>query len=130
MGMYRLKCLALASVSAFALANEAAAQQAASQPGSATLDELIVTAQRREQSIQDVPASITAFGQTSIKALGIANVDDVTRLTPGLAVTRSDGQAVATSVSIRGIASFVGTAPTAVYIDDTPIQVRFLGAGQ
>lgn len=124
-----LRTLVLASASLLAMGGPAFAQQAVS-PEAASVEELIVTAQRREQSIQSVPASITAYGQSSIQALSISNAGDITRLTPGLAITRSDGLAGSTSISIRGISSFVGTAPTAVYIDDTPIQVRFLGAGQ
>lgn len=92
--------------------------------------DIVVTAQRREQSIQSVPASITAFGQAAITSLAISNVNDITRLTPGLVISRASGEGSSTSIAIRGIASLVGTSPTAIYIDDTPIQVRLLGAGQ
>jgi iron complex outermembrane receptor protein len=93
------------------------------------LQEIIVTATRRPQSLQDVPSSVTAFDQTAITQLGITDIQDIVRLTPGLDITT--GLAVAQPIiSIRGIFSLVGTATTGIYIDDTPIQVRFLGQGE
>src|SRR5262249_32770528 len=81
-------------------------------------------------SIQDVPASVSAYDQATIQAFDMTNIQDLTRLTPGLSFTRSNGDAPQPIIAIRGISSFAGTATTGIYIDDTPIQVRFLGAGQ
>jgi outer membrane receptor protein involved in Fe transport len=97
---------------------------------SAALEEVVVTAQRREQSIQDVPISVTALSQEQLDAQGVRSVDEVARLTPGITFQRSDARNGAMStISIRGIASTGGASTTGVYIDDTPIQVRALGAG-
>jgi outer membrane receptor protein involved in Fe transport len=104
--------------------------QPAPDNGSVGIETVTVTAERREESIQDVPSSVSAYDQSAITALGMTNADDLVRLTPGLSNVTSDGLSGATNISIRGISSVVGTATTAVYIDDTPVQVRFLGAGE
>ncbi len=107
----------------------AQAQQADTSSGMA-LEEIVVTAQRREQSIQDVPISVTALSQEQLDAQGVRSVDEVARLTPGITFQRADARNGAMStISIRGIASTGGASTTGVYIDDTPIQVRALGAG-
>ena len=94
------------------------------------LEEVVVTAQRREERLQDVPISVTALNQEQMDAQGVRNVDDLARLTPGITFQRSDARNGAMStISIRGIASTAGASTTGVYIDDTPIQIRALGAG-
>ncbi len=105
------------------------AQQPEASDGPA-LEEVVVTAQRREQRIQDVPISVTALSQEQMDAQGVRSVDEVARLTPGITFQRADARNGAMStISIRGIASTGGASTTGVYIDDTPIQVRALGAG-
>lgn len=95
---------------------------------SAQLQEVVVSAQRRSERLQDVPVSVSAFDQNAIAKLDISDIRDITRLTPGLDSTVSfGGQPV---VSIRGIIWNVGAATTGIYIDDTPIQVRFVGQGE
>jgi iron complex outermembrane recepter protein len=94
------------------------------------LQEVVVTAQRRTQRLQDVPISVTAFDQQQMDAQGVRSIDDIARLTPGITFQRTDARNGAdSSISIRGIASSAGAATTGIYIDDTPIQVRELGAG-
>src|SRR3546814_14047665 len=56
----------------------------------------------------------------------VCSSDLLARTTPGLSIRNGWGDS--TKISIRGIASSVGTATTGIYIDDTPIQVRSLGA--
>lgn len=94
---------------------------------SGELEEITVTATRKAESIQNVPVSVSAFDQTAITRAAISSIDDIARLTPGLdSQIGNTGQSI---ISIRGIYSGVGTATTGIYIDDTPIQVRNLGAG-
>ena len=94
------------------------------------LEEIVVTAQRRTEKLQDVPISISAFSSEQMDAQGVRNVDDIARLTPGITFQRTDARNTAmSSISIRGIASTAGAATTGIYIDDTPVQVRALGAG-
>jgi outer membrane receptor protein involved in Fe transport len=95
---------------------------------STTLEEIVVTSQRREEKISDVPLSISAFGQERLDAQGVRSIDEIARLTPGITFSRTDQRnGAASNISIRGISSSAGTSTTGIYIDDTPIQVRTLG---
>lgn len=93
------------------------------------LDEVVVTAQRREQRIMDVPLSVTSYSPELLDQQGIQQIEDLSRLTPSLRFTRTSGVSGnnASDISIRGVASDVGSSTTAIYIDDTPIQIRSIG---
>jgi len=71
--------------------------------------------------------SIAAFSQTDITRLAISGIDDLMRLTPGLAARNN--AAYSPVISIRGIAGGSGNSTAGIYIDDTPTQVRMIGAG-
>jgi len=104
----------------------AAQAPASDEPGAATgiaLDEIVVTATRREESISRVPISITAISQEALNEKGIKDFSDVARYTPG--VSFDAGQT--NQISIRGVSSSGGSGTTGIYIDDVPIQVRNLG---
>jgi iron complex outermembrane recepter protein len=74
------------------------AQAVAAAPDAAT-DEIVVTAQRRAESVQDVPISITALGGETLAQAGIQDTERLSNLTPGLLVQRS----VVGKISIRGV---------------------------
>ena len=82
------------------------------------IEEIIVTAQKREERIQDVPLSITAFSEVELERRGIDDFYDYARLVPGLAFT--DQGAGNSSFFIRGVASPAGNPTTQFYIDDMP----------
>ena len=69
---------------------------------SAKLEEVVVTARQREESISDVPASITAFTATDIQQAGIDRPQDFIALTPGVASVQT-AEVGDLQVSIRGI---------------------------
>jgi iron complex outermembrane receptor protein len=71
-----------------ALVSPAAAQQAPQDEQSATLDEVIVTAQRREQSLQDVPIAITAFSAETLERTAATGVQDIAAKAPGVTLTQ------------------------------------------
>ena len=75
--------LVLATTAAFAGA-EALAADASSAPA---LEEIIVTAQKRSENLQDVPISVVALSAQQIKDAGITDIRNLTILTPGLTVT-------------------------------------------
>jgi outer membrane receptor protein involved in Fe transport len=93
------------------------------------IEEVLVTAQRRTQNIMDVPLSVASYSPAQLEQQGIRGIEDLSRLTPSLRFSRSAGVSGnnASDISIRGIASDVGSATTAIYIDDTPIQIRSIG---
>src|ERR1700704_5743668 len=82
------------------------AQQAASQPA---LNEIIVTAQKRQQNIQDVPISVIALSAQQLKDGGVSDIKNLQALTPGLTVTSTTSENV-TTARIRGIGT-VGDNP-------------------
>jgi iron complex outermembrane recepter protein len=95
----------------------------------AKLEEIVVTAQRRTERLQDVPISVTAFSQATMDAQGSRTIDDLSRLTPGVTFTRggsNNNNSESSAIAIRGISSDAGAATTGIYIDDTPIQSRHL----
>src|ERR1700689_5235724 len=92
------------------------------------LGEIVVTAQRRTERLQDVPMSIQAFSQQSLDQQGVRSVDDLTRVAPGITFIRNGMSSSGnyndedSDISIRGIDSSAGAATTGVYIEETPIQ--------
>ena len=99
------------------------------------LQEVVVTATRREERLQDVAISLTVFSQEKLDAQGVRSIDDLTKLTPGLTFLRTGVSSTgnyndeSTDISIRGIDSGAGSSTTAIYIDDTPIQGRHIPFG-
>jgi outer membrane receptor protein involved in Fe transport len=87
------------------------------------LEDIVVTATRREEGISRVPISITAISQDALDQKGIKDFSDIVRFTPGVAFDTSQTN----QISIRGISSSGGSGTTGIYIDDVPIQVRALG---
>lgn len=74
------------------------------------LEEVLVTAQRREESLQDVPVAITAFTSAQLEAQNIDEAKDYLMMTPNVNFTE-DGEMGQRSVgiSIRGISDFANT---------------------
>jgi iron complex outermembrane recepter protein len=97
----RTNCSILALAAAGALltpmAANAQAQTQSSRPG--TVEEVIVTAGKREQTLQDVPVSVAVVTGETIKDLSIQNLDELSQYVPGLTITEGGEQ---TGISIRG----------------------------
>jgi outer membrane receptor protein involved in Fe transport len=100
-----------------------AADTADTEAAAPALEEITVTATRREENVSKVPISITAISQDAIDTKGIKDFSDIVRFTPGVAFDSSQTN----QISIRGISSSGGSGTTGIYIDDVPIQVRNLG---
>lgn len=93
--------LAAAGLSAMlTAAGTARAQEAAT---GSQVEEIVVTAQKREQAALDVPMSLTAYGAERLEALGVADFADLSRFTPGLTV--QDQSPNNPGFVIRGITS-------------------------
>lgn len=91
--------LTLASIAA-TLAVPAAAQQ---QAAAGTLEEVIVTAQKREESIQDAPISIIALSNAMLENRGIDGLTDLHADIPGLTMTPHPNSGATVRVTVRGI---------------------------
>src|SRR6516165_1933662 len=86
------------------------------------LQEVVVTATRREENLSKVPISVTALTQEALDSRGIKDFSEVARFTPGVNFDNS----CTNNISIRGISGTGGAGTTGIYIDDTPIQMRAL----
>ena len=83
------------------------------------LEEVVVTAQRREETVQNVPLSITALSERVLEEKAVTNFIDYAGQVPGLAFGYTgDGSGTARTISIRGIS---GDGTTGFYIDETPV---------
>lgn len=76
------------------------ATPASTPSGSRMVEEIIVTAQKREENIQDVPIAISAFSADRLDASGIQSTNDLPAITPGLNITYSAGYSL---IYLRGI---------------------------
>jgi outer membrane receptor protein involved in Fe transport len=74
-----------------------------------TIDEIVVTAQKREQSLQDVPVVVTSVNAQQLQDAGVRDIKDLTIVAPGLTVTSTSSSAI-TTARIRGIGT-VGDNP-------------------
>lgn len=106
------KSLCLLSIS-IAASNAAIAQDSGS---NRTIEEIVVTTERREQSLQEVPLSITAFDDTKRDTVGILSIQDMANFAPGVSFTMSNDRP-----AIRGIgreSNFYSLdSPVANYVD-------------
>ncbi len=91
-----------AMVASAAISSAAAAQDNMAAVGDG--ETIVVTAQKREQQIQDVPASVQAFDGAALARAGISNLDDLQFLTPGLSITPFQSES---QLFIRGIGNNV-----------------------
>jgi iron complex outermembrane receptor protein len=86
------------------------------------LEEVVVTATRREQSVQDVALSVTAFTGDQIRSLGFTNTTDIVSMTPGLNYTVPNAESSQINFFLRGVGlnDFADASenPVAVYVDD------------
>ena len=95
----------------------------------AVLEEVVVTAQRREESLQQVPVSVTSFSAEQLQTAGVLSTSDLGRITPGLQFTDIMG---ASNIFMRGVGtdSFVLSADPSVatYVDGVyvPAQLGLL----
>lgn len=113
-----------ASISALALTTalppQTAAQALAGAPP--TLDTLVVTAQKREQSLEDVAASITVFGGEALTERGALEVKDIGQLTPNVQIEGTYGNASNPIITIRGVGiedfNDNNSSPAGVYVDE------------
>ena len=83
-----------------------AAQEEEAQPEGAyglVLEEIIVTATRRERSIMEVPLAVSAYGAQQIEMSGVTDIYHLMRITPSLLLNTGQGETVGATARIRGI---------------------------
>jgi iron complex outermembrane receptor protein len=67
------------------------------------LEEVIVTARKRDESLQEAPIAVSAFSGESLEELGIRNISDLTKVVPNVDMNEGNGTTGAGNVFIRGI---------------------------
>jgi iron complex outermembrane receptor protein len=106
----------------FAAVGVANAADAASAAGPDQLQEVIVTAEKREENIEKVPISVSVLSRDEMMQRNITDMADVAAVTPGVDF-QNQGSTIA--LSIRGISSGIsGYSTTGIYLDDVPVQIR------
>jgi len=129
-GRHALRYAPLASAISAILAGVPAAH--AQQPAAAgALEEVVVTAQKKSENLQDVPVSIQALGTEKLEELHIANLDDYVKYLPGVTTVKGLGQGGngigTTHVYMRGVVSggdgnHSGPLPSVgTYLDEQPV---------
>ncbi|MFZ0269244.1 TonB-dependent receptor [Caulobacter sp.] len=113
-----------------AAAAPAAAQTVSTQTDATTakavtnLEEIIVTATRRSERLQDVPLSVTAFSQAELTQKGIVGFDGIARQTPGVVLNKASDNNV--RFTVRGISTNGWGAglqtTTTIYLDELPLS--------
>jgi len=96
--------------------------QAEVEDGNIRLEEVIVSARKRDENVQDIPQSIQAFSQQDITKAGIKNLGDVAKFVPALTVVGTPGLS---KMVFRGLADsarpFIADSSAAVYLDEQPL---------
>jgi iron complex outermembrane receptor protein len=99
------------------------------QQANAQLEEVVVTAQKRTESMQDVPVAVSAIGGSDIEALGWQNPADVAAQVPNMQMSAPFGD-IQPLFSIRGVSMVDYTpsqsSPIGLYVDETYIGAPFL----
>jgi iron complex outermembrane recepter protein len=100
-------------------------------PDREALQEVIVTAEKREEFLNVVPISANVLTSADMNAAGIKGVSEIAAVTPGVEYDFGTqfGPGILTRLGIRGIKSEIGAPTTGIYIDDVPIQSRQSGFG-
>jgi iron complex outermembrane recepter protein len=86
------------------------------------LQEIVVTAQKRAQNVQDVPIAITAITGEQMAQFGMTSAKDIQNIVPGVILDSTSSGGVATNLTVRGISQSDYSAnqesPNAIYIDE------------
>ncbi len=119
--------LALMAVAVF----QASAQSVNESSTLHTLDEIVVTAEKRSESVSDVPMSITALTGNELTSLGVVSTEDLARVVPGFStVTSYYGSPV---YYLRGVGYYdtsVAARPAVtIYADEAPIPYSVMAMG-
>jgi len=112
------------TIAAPAIAQTASKATSAGNSAAEQVDEVVVTATRRSERLQDVPLSVTAFSQAELTKKGIVNYEGVARETPGVVLNRASDNNV--RFTVRGISTNGWGAglqtTTTIYLDELPVS--------
>jgi len=112
------------AILALGLAGTSSAQVAAQAPasGGQQLEEIVVTATKREEKLKDVPTAVSVINAAQLANQHIVDIEDAIRNIPAIAFSTSGGEGQ-DNISIRGVSSNVGSQTVGIYLDDVPLLV-------
>ena len=95
-----------------------------------TIEEVVVTSRKRSENLQEIPDSITVFGESTIERAGISNLSDFAALTPNLSAY-GNFRPNLTNITIRGLTSTqLGEPPIAFVVDGITVpNLEFINQG-
>ncbi len=115
----------LVSISFLSLFCGSASFTAFAESTSPLIEEIVVTAEKREENLQDVPVSVSAFTGDTIEKLGLRQSVDITAQTPNFSVGYPNGDGGIPALFIRGVGlndfGVLNQGPVATYADQTYI---------
>jgi outer membrane receptor protein involved in Fe transport len=88
-------------------------------------DEIVVTAQRYEQRLQDVPLSISVIGSKELGARAATDIKDLQYSVPGLSMFEYGVSRQ--YIQLRGISNTIGSSTIGIYLDETPLGLDIQG---
>jgi iron complex outermembrane receptor protein len=116
----------VASLLAVASIAVSAQDQPAANQGEAVLEEIVVTAQRREENVQDVPIAISAFTSEELERRQVTETLDLVRMVPNLVGHNNTGPGNSNAYFLRGLGNTESIAtfdpPVGTYVDDVYIS--------
>lgn len=106
-------------------ASHPAALAADGDAGSRVLEEVVITAQKREQSLQDTPIAITTLGGENLEKLGVTDLTDLRGLAPSLSIAPFAGDRSSPIVFVRGMGTITvqttQDSAVGIYVDGVPL---------
>src|ERR1700691_21695 len=118
--------LAYAVSPALVFADQTTTTTAAPQ-NSGALDEVIVTARRKEENLQSVPIAITALSQAQLNQNNIESVQDLQYYVPSLSEPRQRRDAMGVSIRAQGSSGYSSLPGVLIYLNEVPTPVDDLG---
>jgi len=110
----------LRSISAFCAVSSLALLATPAAQAAAQLEEIVVTAQKREQNLQDVPFSVTAFSGQMVRDMGLSRPSEIANMVPGITMKSPNGDN-SPIFTIRGVGltdfAVSNNSATSVYVD-------------
>lgn len=124
----RVSTLVLSGIGALTVTTARAQEATADQRTSAQVADVIVTAEKRSESLQQVPIAVQAYTSDQLQAAGVSKLTDVMRLAPNLNLV--DQNSLSQHIVIRGVGTneFFGNAPSSVgvYMDEVTLNSSYM----
>src|SRR5689334_24693082 len=117
------------ALSGASLSAQAADDPSATSPESSSggLEEVVVTANKREESLQEVPLAVSAINKEALQAAGVTQFSDLGKVSPSLTIRPAEHPANS-NVSLRGVGTFafgIGVeSSVAVLVDEVPLPFQ------